>query len=139
MKKVKFNYGPRNDGFKALIFDLLRIGGISSKKIKNAIFDMASFSQIFTHDSADRDNNYQAFEFLGDGSWNYCVCKYLPRRLGEEYMCMDGVRVLARLKIDLVSKKTLSWGAELLGFWPYITAAVDYRRTKKKTNVRRLF
>jgi dsRNA-specific ribonuclease len=121
--------GDRGDAFDQLILSLLRKGKLT-KTLIGKVFDKNLFSQIFTHPSISEDN-YEYYEFLGDLVVNKSIGQYLTRRF-PQLRCPQGVRVLTRLKINLVSKKVLAEFAESLGFWDYISATQEYRMTKKK-------
>ena len=139
----KVYQAERGTAFNRLILSLLSKGKLKKEHIK-IIFDPANsdsrgeFERVFTHKSADEENNYESNEFLGDLVLNHCIGKYLSKRF-PQLDCAPGVRVITRLKINLVSKKYLSQFAENLGFWDYIKATMEYRMTKKKANIRRLF
>jgi len=121
--------GNRGDAFDQLILSLLRKGKLT-KTLIGKVFDKNLFSQIFTHPSISEEN-YEYYEFLGDLVVNKSIGQYLTRRF-PQLRCPQGVRVLTRLKINLVSKKVLAEFAESLGFWDYISATQEYRMTKKK-------
>lgn len=83
-----------------------------------------TFAHAFTHPLADSTANYEAFEFMGDATVNKCIVWSLVRRfpfLREQY----GVKVLARLKINLVSQRVFASIAERCHFAQFITAPKD--------------
>jgi len=122
--------GPRDESFDQLILSILGRGKLS-KKLVDIVFDKELFSKVFTHKSIDEENNYEYYEFIGDLTINKIIGIYLTRRF-PQLRCTAGVRVLTRLKINLVSKKVLAVWAESLGFWPFISATREFRETKKK-------
>ena len=122
--------GPRDESFDQLILSILGRGKLS-KKLVDIVFDKELFSKVFTHKSIDEENNYEYYEFIGDLTINKIIGIYLTRRF-PQLRCTAGVRVLTRLKINLVSKKVLADWAESLGFWPFISATREFRETKKK-------
>jgi len=121
--------GERGESFNQLILSLLRKGKLS-KTMTDKIYDKNLFSQIFTHKSIS-EINYEFHEFLGDLVVNKSIGQYLSRRF-PQLRCPEGVRVITRLKINLVSKKVLAEVAESLGFWDFISSTMEYRMTKKK-------
>jgi hypothetical protein len=121
--------GDRGSSFDSLILSLLKKGKLSRSKISQ-VYDKDLFSQIFTHPSIS-EQNYEYYEFLGDLVVNKSIGQYLSRRF-PQLRCPQGVRVLTRLKINLVSKKVLAEFAESLGFCDFISATMEYRMTKKK-------
>ena len=116
-------YGKRGKEFKTLIQDILRKGNLRAEYI-DLITDeegMRLYSQAFTDSSVDEKNNYEVLEFLGDSTVNNSVVWYLFRRF-PQLNCPEGVKVLARLKINLVSKERYYRFASGLNFWNYISA-----------------
>lgn len=122
--------GERGEAFDRLILSLLRKGKLSTAMTKK-VYDKELFSQMFTHRSVNEQLNYEFHEFLGDLVVNKSIGQYLSRRF-PQLRCPEGVRVITRLKINLVSKKVLAEVAESLGFWDFISATMEYRMTKKK-------
>jgi dsRNA-specific ribonuclease len=86
---------------------------------------------VFTHPSVDKTNNYEFYEILGDSTLNKCVVWYISKRF-PQLQCTEGVKIIARLKINLISKKTFSHLAQCLGFWDFISAEDETRQTKMK-------
>lgn len=132
--------GSRGDGFKNMIISLLKRGKLKPKYIELLTDNksMESYGQAFTASSADRVNNYERFEQLGDVTANKFIVWYSYKRF-PQLDCTDGVKVVARLRINYGAKQFFAQLAEQLGFWEYISAAEDgtakgmkYRKTKKK-------
>lgn len=86
---------------------------------------------VFTHSSVDKSRNYEYFEILGDATLNKCIVWYISKRF-PELQCPEGVKIIARLKINLISKKTFSGLAQHLGFWDFVSAEDEIRQTKMK-------
>ena len=129
--------GERGEAFDRLILSLLRKGKLS-KAMTKKVYDKELFSQMFTHRSVNEQLNYEFHEFLGDLVVNKSIGQYLSRRF-PQLRCPEGVRVITRLKINLVSKKVLAEVAESLGFWDFISATMEYRMTKKKPMMEDVF
>lgn len=129
--------GERGEAFDQLILSLLRKGKLS-KAMKKKVYDKELFSQMFTHRSVNEEINYEFHEFLGDLVVNKSIGQYLSRRF-PQLRCPAGVRVITRLKINLVSKKVLAEVADSLGFWDFITGTMEYRTTKKKSMLEDVF
>ena len=121
--------GDRGTSFDQTMLSLLRMGKLSSK-LQSVVFDKELFSKAFDHPSISSEN-YEFYEILGDAVVNKSIVQYLARRF-PQLQCHEGVRVLARLKINLVSKRVLAEFADSLGFWPFISATAEFRLTKKK-------
>lgn len=126
-------FGPRNDTFKSLIISLLNKAKIKDKFINPLITPEAlqMFSDAFTSDLVDENNNYQVYEQLGDLIGNKFIVWYMYRRF-PQLKCAEGVKVAARLRINYGAKNSFSKIAEKLGFWPFITAPNDLRSRKQK-------
>ena len=102
--------GPRDESFDQLILSILGRGKLS-KKLVDIVFDKELFSNVFTHKSIDEENNYEYYEFIGDLTINKIIGIYLTRRF-PQLRCTAGVRVLTRLKINLVRSEERRVGKE---------------------------
>lgn len=89
------------------------------------------YNSVFTHLSANAEKNYEWLEILGDSTLNKCVVWYISKRF-PQLRCPDGVKIIARLKINLISKKTFADIASRLEWWDFITADEEVKQTKKK-------
>jgi len=69
--------------------------------------NLKHYITAFTHSSIDRENNYEWYEMMGDAILNKCMVSYINHRFPFLHN-QDGVKVIARLKINLVSKKMFS-------------------------------
>ena len=81
------------------------------------------YQRAFTHKTYNSINNYEFFEFLGDGTVNNSVIWYVSRKFPEYELSINPSEVLTRLKITIISKQSLSNMADELGFWqsaPYL-------------------
>ncbi len=134
--------GSRGADFKLLITSLLRRGNLKPKYI-DLLTDsksMKAYGQAFTATTADKVHNYERFEQLGDVTANKFIINYAYRRF-PQLDCTDGVKVIARLRINYGSKNFFGPLGEKLGFWPYISAAEDgaerntYYRTRNKKDL----
>lgn len=112
----------RGDSFRNFIGSILATGGISKKYI-NSLLDkkgMVYFNTAFTHYSYDRDNNYEILETLGDSTVNKSVVWYLVRKYPRLFS-PEATDVLTKLKIYIISDKTLGGLAEELDFWNFLS------------------
>ncbi len=89
------------------------------------------YEDAFTSASYDLKRNYEIYELLGDASANKFLVWYFHRRF-PQLNCPAGVKVLARLKINYASKRSFAQIADRLGFWPYVRASDEQRKTAKK-------
>jgi dsRNA-specific ribonuclease len=125
--------GSRGADFKTLISTLLRKGGLKSKYI-NMLTDipaMKIYGCAFTSELVDPDNNYQVLEQIGDLSGNKFIVNYMYQRF-PQLDCAEGVKVVARLRINYGAKESFCEIARKLGFWEFISATNDLRHRKMK-------
>jgi dsRNA-specific ribonuclease len=125
--------GTRGIEFRDFIQSLLMRSKLSKKNIdfltnsKNIGF----YETAFTHRNVDINNNYEFYELMGDVTCNKIIVWYIKERF-PFLNNMDGVKVIARLRINLVSKKTFSKWASRLGFEQFISYDEE---TKAKQNM----
>jgi dsRNA-specific ribonuclease len=127
-------YGSREQDFFDMIEKTLRMSNLKPEyveKIINNPYAKKLYTQVFTHNSADPDKNYEWLEILGDSTLNKCVVWYISKRF-PQLNCTEGVKIIARLKINLISKKTFADFAMKLEWWDYVTAEQEIKQTKKK-------
>lgn len=125
--------GDRGVAFKKLIIGLLKKGNIKQKYIDllTTQKNMEVFSAAFTSEQVDENNNYQVYEQLGDLTGNKFIVWYIYKRF-PQLKCAEGVKVAARLRINLGSKNSFCSIAENFGFWDFISATNELRQRKKK-------
>ena len=125
--------GSRGSDFKDLINNVLKRGNIKSKYRKMLTEDksMEVYASAFTSELVDPDNNYQVLEQIGDLSGNKFIVNYMYERF-PQLDCAEGVKVVARLRINYGAKQSFSEIARKLGFWPFISATNDLRQRKMK-------
>lgn len=120
--------------FQEKVRGFLRLSFLKQQHIE-AITDaegMELYAQAFTHYSVG-PVNYEWLEILGDATLNKCVVWYINGRF-PQLRNADGVKVIARLKIKLVSKNSFSEIAEQFGFLPFIR--LDEENMKASLNLR---
>ena len=125
--------GSRGSDFKALISSILRKGGLKSKYIKMLTDPeaMKIYGCAFTSELVDPVNNYQVLEQVGDLSGNKFIVNYMYERF-PHLDCAEGVKVVARLRINYGAKESFCEIARKLGFWEFISATNDLRQRKMK-------
>ena len=125
--------GSRGSDFKALISSLLRKGGLKSKYIEMLTDPeaMKIYGCAFTSELVDPVNNYQVLEQVGDLSGNKFIVNYMYERF-PHLDCAEGVKVVARLRINYGAKESFCEIARKLGFWEFISATNDLRQRKMK-------
>lgn len=126
--------GTRGESFKKLIINLLERGNLHLDYINDITSSkntMEMYRQAFTATSGDEDNNYQIFEQLGDLSANKFIVSYVYKRF-PQIECPKGLKIAARLRINLGAKDSFYLLAEQLNFWKYLTASEEDRMRNKK-------
>lgn len=136
---IEIYSGDRGINFENMLRNILKKGKLKKEYIDRIIKNgMPLYSQAFTHPTADENNNYEPLEFLGDSIVNCVIVWYLSRRF-PQLNCQDGVKILARLKINLVSKKVFANFGSELDFWKYVSADKETRDTKMKKTLEDVF
>jgi len=133
-------FGYRNEMFQSFLFKLLKRSGLKDKYVhyltgKDCI-DL--YSDAFTHISIHSEKNYEYLEILGDATCNKSIVWYIKERF-PHLRNSEGVKVIARLRINLVSKKNFSQLAEKLGFLPFISCDKEVRDQKGKSLLEDVF
>lgn len=92
---------------------------------------MKLFQAAFTHATFDPNNNYEIWEFIGDGILKGILSQYIPRRFPE---LATGEGVLSKARRSLESDKTLAQLGINLGFWEHVQAGEEIlQRNRNKT------
>tara|TARA_E500000178_G_scaffold276904_1_gene275917 strand:- start:876 stop:2123 length:1248 start_codon:yes stop_codon:yes gene_type:complete len=127
--EYQINY--KTTKFKNFVISLLKRCKISEQNISkilslnnNGKTGLELYSIGFTHKSINELYNYEYYEWMGDSTANNCVCWYLTTRF-PQLKQPKAVKILARLKINLGSKKTFYQLSEKLGFWDFISASEE--------------
>ena len=132
----KIIYGDRSEDFKLFLIRLLQKSSLDKSIVEkllenNNIYEL--YCNVFTHKSVDAKNNYEFFEMIGDVTCNKIIVWYLKDKF--PFLCnCEGVKVLARLRINLVSKITFSRWASQLNFEKYISFDTE-TKIKQETSV----
>lgn len=126
--------GNRGEDFKTLIVSVLKKGNLKQKYIDTLTSEenMKLYGCAFTSEQVDENNSYQTYEQLGDLTANKFIVNYIYRRF-PQLNCTEGVKVVARLRINYGSKNSFCNIAEKLGFWDYISATNDTRARKRES------
>jgi len=94
------------------------------------------YRQAFTCSSVNPDSNYEVFEQLGDAVATKFLVYYFYKRF-PFLRCNQGVKVIARLRINYAAKNTFYRIAERLGFWPFVMS--NARDSQKKNLLEDVF
>lgn len=107
-----------SEDFTFFISSLLQRTNINNKNLLLITSPncMKQFELAFTHKTFDNDNNYELIELMGDTIVNYCVVRYLR----EWDKNIKSIKILTRLKHNIISKKELALMAEKLGFFRFV-------------------
>lgn len=132
--------GDRGISFKRLISNLLKKANLKEKYVELLTDEdsMKVYAAAFTSEQVDENNNYQVYEQLGDLTGNKFIVWYIYKRF-PQLRCAEGVKVAARLRINLGSKNSFCSIAENYGFWDYISATNELRQRKKKSLLEDVF
>jgi dsRNA-specific ribonuclease len=132
-QKQGIYFGSRGDDFKALITGVLKNAKTRERYIK-MLTDSSSmkvYAAAFTSELVDSKNNYQVLEQVGDLTGNKFIVNYMYEKF-PQLDCTEGVKVVARLRINYGAKQSFSEIARKLGFWDFISATNDLRQRKMK-------
>jgi len=126
--------GDRGLPFKHFIIDILKRSRLKQKYIDQLVSDqnIKTYYDAFTHISIDSDRNYEYLEILGDVTCNKCIVWYIKDRF-PQLQNSEGVKVIARLRINLVSKKNFAIIAESLHFHDFISCEKEIKDQKGKS------
>lgn len=118
------------DLFREKVRQILSLSSLKKEYIDKLTDEenMVLYKQAFTHPSVS-DVNYEWLEILGDATLNKCIVWYINSRF-PQLQNAGGVKVIARLKINLVSKNHFSSIAERLGFFQFIHFNEENLKTK---------
>jgi dsRNA-specific ribonuclease len=125
--------GPRDKSFKNLIYGLLHRSGMRESYIEHLLGDdgMDLYNTAFTAVSADPDDNYEFLEQIGDMTANQFIVNYTYHKY-PKLQTSQGVKIVARVRINHGSREKFAKLGEDLGFWPYISADIAARESSKK-------
>jgi len=132
--------GRRGDEFVQFIQQLLQRSKLRRSYIES-LTDSQSiqiYERAFTHISMNPESNYEYLEILGDVTCNKSIVWYIKERF-PELQNTEGVKVIARLRINLVSKKHFSYLASKLGFMDFISYEKEIKDTKEKSLLEDVF
>lgn len=142
--RVSFNQAKMNatnattrTSFREFIRGLIGLSGIKRRYV-DVLTDkdgMAVYQEAFTHSSVDPQRNYEWLEILGDATLNKAIVWYVSKRF-PILQNPEGVKVIARLKINMVSKKKFSELAESLGMDHHIRYDVNALPTYNSIAIR---
>jgi dsRNA-specific ribonuclease len=123
--------------FRQYIRDLLKTTGLAGVYIDLLTDDksMKIYQQAFTHPSIDSVVNYEWLEIMGDATLNKAIVWYVSRRF-PILQNPEGVKVIARLKINMVSKKKFAEIAESLGMDRFIRVDPEQVQPQNTTMIR---
>lgn len=132
--------GDRGETFKKAVSKILEESKISAKYMQFLLSDknIEKYHACFTSEFIDEDANYQVYEQLGDLTCNKFIGMYMYNKF-PFLRCSEGVKIVARLKINYGAKQSFYEIGEQLGLWPFISAPIDLRNTKKKSLIEDVF
>jgi len=126
-----------NKNFKNFIIELLKLANLKDTHITTLTEEkcLIEFTRAFTTKKYNNTFNYEFYEILGDSTTNKVVVWYFSRKFPQMFVSGEGgvmgpVGMMARLKMEGISKKTYSEFANQLGFWPYILCVPEEKLNK---------
>jgi|SRR5579864_1270487 dsRNA-specific ribonuclease len=122
LQESQENFKPSK--MQSLLTKTLGLAKIKQHYVNVLLRHEDDYVQAFTAKSANANVNYEIFEMLGDSVANAFLTWYFFRRF-PQLNCPEGVKVLARLKINYASKRSFASIADKLGFWPFINASKE--------------
>lgn len=125
--------GLRNYEFKNVIYNVISKGNLKKEYMEWLLSEesLNIFDKVFTSNTAHVSENYEVYEQLGDVTVNKFIVWYMYKRF-PQLRCCQGVKIVARLKINYCSKQQFAIIAESLDFWRFITASSEERDHNKK-------
>ena len=125
--------GSRDSDFKSVILSVITKGNLKLQYTQWLMSDesLKIFNDVFTSNTANVLENYEVYEQLGDITVKKFIVWYMYKRF-PQLNCAQGVKIVARLRINYCSKQSFAQIAESLGFWSFITASEEERNHNKK-------
>lgn len=127
--------GDRGVEFQRFLQNVISLANVGEDVMRLLMqpTSLEMYNVAFTHQSAtiDGSNCYEFFEFFGDSVVNKCVMSTLVRR-HSHMRSKESIKILARIKVNYVSKRWLSTFAETFLFWDFISAEKRFRETRKQ-------
>jgi dsRNA-specific ribonuclease len=126
-------HGSRGNDFQSTIYSVFRKGKLKAQYAEWLMSEesLKIFNEVFTSNTANVLENYEVYEQLGDITVNKFIVWYMYKRF-PQLKCTQGVKIVARLRINYCSKQSFAQIAESLGFWGFITATEEERNHNKK-------
>jgi len=140
LNEMKIHFGSRGNDFVKMLVSVFEKAKMSQENITLLTSNDALevYNQVFTSKNVDENNNYEMWEQLGDLSINKFIVWYFYERF-PQLACANGTKVIARLKINYMSKDAFSNLARKLNFWDFITELDEYRTTQEKSLLEDVF
>lgn len=130
--------GVRGEAFIFFLKSVVSLTGLRDIDVILCPEGIDLYDQAFTHRTVDSVRNYEFYEFLGDSTVNKSIAWYLAGRFPHLH-CPGGIKILTRLKSNLVSKKSLASLARQLSFWEFVSASTDVRSMKMDKTLEDIF
>lgn len=139
-EEIPLYIAPRGEAFTCMIKSILELGKLKKKYIDLLTNDknIKIYEQVFTHPTVDSETNYEFFEIIGDQTVNKAIVWYLTRRYPFLHSPL-GVKIISRLKINLVAKKTFADIGYNLKLWDFVSVDEDTRQNRMKKTLEDVF
>ena len=143
--QVEIHQGVRGKRFENFLKQIFKLSRTFRESDYMKLLDkegMIEYDKAFTHSTANKDENYEYYEFTGDGIVNGCVSSYLSQRCYDDLKLVSNearIKILSRLKINTISKRSFATFAKKLGFWEYVTMSVEIKNTQMDKTLEDVF
>jgi len=133
MADTELYFGPRDASFRNLISRVLMMSNLHPEYLSFLLSEKAMrvYDTVFTSKTVNPKQCYELYELLGDRTVNKFIVWYVYSKY-PILRCPDATEIIAKILIKYGAKNTLFGIAETLGFWPFISASVEFRNTKMK-------
>jgi dsRNA-specific ribonuclease len=134
----------RGPAFKKFVISLLVVyGGMTAEEAKILTKKAISFYDMaFTHSSVNPTENYEIWEGIGDSVANAGIVDIVARRMMTKFPELRspvGLKILCRLKINLISKESYYTLGMRMGLLEYISSDAEIRSKLVKGLVEDVF
>lgn len=123
-------HADRGENFKHCIENALSLcTQITADAIQYLLSEpcLQRYQVAFTHPSCGLEECYEYYEFIGDSVVNKCVMYYLSQKY-KQMTSKRSIKILARIKVEYVSKKWLAHFSETLDFKSFISTDEKIRK-----------
>lgn len=132
-KEIVLIHGVRGEEFISFLKELFKKGDVKDKYISCLLSQrsLRIFNQVFTHESYDKENNYEFLESLGDSTFGKVLLWWFSRKY-PKINRPEHSEIMGRIKIMYAARKTLHVIGETMGIWKFISMEKSEETKRKK-------